>query len=83
MPQDQFSSTSTNDADVQIVEDVRQEPSTPMDVVPVINNAHETVDQNSQPSTSSNRIRKRLLHFSVHFQDRIIQLEIPDTGTVG
>lgn len=87
MPQDSFN--PTNDADVQIVEEVRNEPASPVetatDMMSVGNNfgQHASLDHINQPSTSSNRTRRRLLHFSVHYNDRIIQVEIPDTGTVG
>lgn len=83
------------DQDVQIVEDVPLHSmsaatgasvvETATDMSSIGNNvghsAHLVNDQ--QPSTSTQRVRQRLLHFSVHFQDRIVQLEIADTGTVG
>lgn len=85
IPQDQSFSTN-NDMDVQIVNEFTA--TTPMetatDMLTVGNNvgSHNLTSViNEQPSSS--RIRQRLLHFSVHYQDRIVQVEIPDTGTVG
>lgn len=54
---------------------------TATDMVSVGNNVGHAVS--NEPSTSTNRTRQRLLHFSVHYQDRIVQLEIADTGTIG
>lgn len=89
IPQDQSFSMG-NDSDVQMVEDIRDVSAaspveTATDMVAVGNNvgSHSSLSHNDQPSTSSNRTRQRLLHFSVHFQDRIVQIEIPDTGTLG
>lgn len=76
-----------NDSDVQMIEDIpaASPVESATDMVAVGNNvgSHSAVVPNDQPSTSSSRTRQRLLHFSVHFQDRIVQVEISDTGTVG
>lgn len=75
-----------NDPDVQMIEDISAASpiESATDMVAVGNNVgSNSVVPSDQPSTSSSRTRQRLLHFSVHFQDRILQVEIPDTGTVG
>lgn len=54
-----------------------------IDVDNKMSSFRHTTNMLETPSTSSNQVKQRLLHFSVHFQDRIIQLEVPDTGTIG
>lgn len=92
IPQDQSFNMSV-DQDVQLVEDIHLRSlgaatgssgvDTATDMVSIGNNIGHAHIVNDQPGTSTQRTRQRLLHFSVHFQDRIVQLEIPDTGTVG
>ena len=35
------------------------------------------------PSTSQSETNTRLLQFHIHFKNKMVQLQIPDTGTVG
>lgn len=50
--------------------------------LPVLNNHVDRV--NSQPSTSNfNNQLAKMLRFNVQYNDRIIPIEIPDTGTIG
>lgn len=93
IPQDQSFQSVAMDADVQMVEEVCDVAAGPVetatDMAAVGNNVPHPGGRSggpgAQPGTSSgsSRSRQRLLHFSVHHQDRIAQLEIPDTGTVG
>lgn len=98
MPQETQTLPSEMDSDVEMIEEIKQSPSSPVranpDVavlplggtnyggsfrVPVSISAADVLPL---PSTSQGK-ESRILQFRVHFRDRIVLLEIPDSGTVG
>lgn len=98
MPPDTQSFTPSNPTpDVMIVDDAPDIPEgaveTATDMVSVGNNVGHPPPKLSSgdndveivhPSTSSERnVTPRMLRFSVQYCDRIIEIELPDTATVG
>ncbi|XP_067002925.1 FAS-associated factor 1 [Anabrus simplex] len=98
MPQETQTLPSEMDSDIEMIEEIKQVPSNPMQSSPDITvvscvgggsypvpfqlPVSISADVIPLPSTSQGR-EARILQFHVHFRDRIIELEIPDTGTVG
>lgn len=96
MPPDSQSFNTNPTPDVMIVDETENTPANPVetatDMVSVGNNVGHSLPRLSsnddiqivQPSTSSDRgSGPRMLRFNVQYCDRIIPIDIPETGTVG
>lgn len=97
MPPDTQSFNPSSSPDVMIIDDPVSVPTnnveTATDAVNVGNNVGHSLPRLSSsnsdveivhPSTSSERSRTpRMIRFNVQYCDRIIPVDIPDTGTVG
>ncbi|GLH13726.1 hypothetical protein R5R35_009544 [Gryllus longicercus] len=97
MPQETQTLPSEMDSDVEMIEEIKQSPSSPVRANPDVavlplggtnyGGPFRVPDSMSAdviplPSTSQGK-DSRLLQFHVHFRDRVVDLEITDTGTVG
>lgn len=95
MPPDTQSFHANSTPDVMIVDEPINVPASPIetatDMVNVGNNVGHSLPKLSNdddvvivhPSTSSERSAPRMIRFNVQYCDRIIPIDIPDTGTVG
>lgn len=96
MPPDSQSFNTNSSPDVMIVDDIENSASSvdmPIDMASVGNNVGHSLPMLSnddevqivQPSTSSSDRASgpRMLRFNVQYCDRIIPIDIPETGTVG
>ncbi|KAF5300903.1 hypothetical protein FQR65_LT09066 [Abscondita terminalis] len=92
VPADSQAFNSSSSQDVIMIEDVADVPvEVGTDIGSVGNNVSQpkcfmmpldnNVERQSQPSTSKNN-SPEMLHFKVQYCDRIIPIDIPDTGTV-
>ncbi|KAJ4448215.1 hypothetical protein ANN_10229 [Periplaneta americana] len=98
MPQETQTLPSEMDVDVEMIEEIKREPSGPAKASPDVTvvscigsdcslsfqlPVSVSADVIPLPSTSQSESNSRLLHFQIHFKERSIELQIPDTGTVG
>lgn len=98
MPQETQTLPSEMDVDVEMIEDTKQDPSSPVKLSPDVTvvscvgsdcplpfqlPVSVTTDVIPLPSTSQSESSTRLLQFHIHFREKVIQLQLPDTGTVG
>ncbi|KDR09433.1 FAS-associated factor 1 [Zootermopsis nevadensis] len=98
MPQETQTLPSEMDVDVEMIEEIKQEPTNPVKASPDITvvscvgsdcslpfklPVSVSADVIPLPSTSQSESSTRLLQFCIHFREKLIQLQLPDTGTVG
>ncbi|KAJ9584098.1 hypothetical protein L9F63_021570 [Diploptera punctata] len=98
MPQETQTLPSEMDVDVEMIEEVKREPTNSdkadpdVTVISCIGSdcplpfqlpVSVSADVIPLPSTSQSETNTRLLQFHIHFKDKMAQLQIPDTGTVG
>ncbi|PNF19491.1 FAS-associated factor 1 [Cryptotermes secundus] len=98
MPQETQTLPSEMDVDVEMIEEIKREPSNSVKSSPdvtVISCVRSDCPLPFQlpvsvgadfiplPSTSQPESSTRLLQFRIHFREEVIQLQLPDTGTVG
>ena len=98
MPQETQTLPSEMDVDVEMIEEIKKEPgksgkaSPDITVVSCVGSdcglpyqlpISVSADVIPFPSTSQSETNTRLLQFHIHFKDKMLQLQIPDTGTVG
>lgn len=51
--------------------------------MPLLSDANAIVQGPSTSSSSSKAVAPRMLMFKVHYCEKVIPIEVPDTGTVG
>jgi hypothetical protein len=98
MPQETQTLPSEMDVDVEMIEEIKQEPTNPVKANPDVTvvscigsdcslpfqlPVSVSADVVPLPSTSQSKSSARLLQFCIHFREKLIQLQLPDTGTVG
>lgn len=98
MPQETQTLPSEMDVDVEMIEEIKREPSNSVKSSPdvtVISCVRSdcplpfqlpvsvSADFIPLPSTSQSESSTRLLQFHIHFREEVIQLQLPDTGIVG
>jgi hypothetical protein len=98
MPQETQTLPSEMDVDVEMIEEIKQEPANPVKpgsdvtVVSCISSdcplpfqlpVSISADVIPLPSTSQSERNTRILQFHIHFREKLIELQLPDSGTVG
>ncbi|PSN41351.1 FAS-associated factor 1 [Blattella germanica] len=98
MPQETQTLPSEMDVDVEMIGEVKREPSNSgkaspdVTVVSCVGSDYPlpfqlpvsiSADVIPFPSTSQSETNTRLLQFHVHFKEKMAQLQLPDTSTVG
>jgi len=98
MPQETQTLPSEMDVDVEMIEETKQDPSSPVKSSPDVTVVScigsdcplpyqlpisVSADVIPLPSTSQSESSTRLLQFHIHFREKVIPLQLPDTGTVG